>query len=233
MNWQLWEERFRQFGARQAAHDAAHDATHVQRVVSNARRFAAAEGADLAVVLPAAWLHDCVHVAKDSPNRAMASRLAAETAVSFLHTLAYPPQYLEAIAHAIAAHSFSAQIAPQTLEAKVVQDADRIDALGAIGIARAFTTGGALGRPIYYLPDPFCQQRSPADHLASVDHFYTKLLKLAESMQTAVGRREAIARSQFMRAYLAQLAREITGTQTDQTGQKDLSGLEGLTNLIG
>ncbi len=209
MDWQFWGEAFRQFLAQQANHDAAHDAAHVQRVVHNAHHFAAAEGAELAIVLPAAWLHDCVHVAKDSPRRAIASQLAAETAVAFLHARDYPPQYLDAIAHAIAAHSFSAQIAPQTLEASVVQDADRIDALGAIGIARAFTTGGALGRPIYHQPDPFCQQRPPADHLASLDHFYTKLLKLAETMQTAVGRREAIVRSQFIRAYLAQLATEI------------------------
>lgn len=204
-----WEFQFAQFIQQQPAGDAAHDLLHVQRVVRNARQFAVAENADLAIVLPAAWLHDCVNVAKDSPLRARASHLAAETAVSFLQTIGYPDRYLPAIAHAITAHSFSAHIVPQTMEARVVQDADRIDALGAIGIARAFMTGGSLGRPIYHQPDPFCAGRAAEDRLASVDHFYTKLLRLAGSMQTAAGRLEAEKRTQFMLLYLTQLAQEI------------------------
>ncbi|WP_343390237.1 HD domain-containing protein [Candidatus Amarobacter glycogenicus] len=123
--------------------DVAHDAAHVRRVVAGAVRLAEIEGAEMAVVFPAAWLHDCVIVLKDSALRSQASRLAAETAVTFLRAQQYPPQYLEAIAHAIAAHSFSAGIAPQTIEAKVVQDADRLDALGAVGMARTFMVGGA------------------------------------------------------------------------------------------
>ncbi len=209
MNWEEWEAQFARFLAQEMDGDGAHDLQHVRRVVRHARQFAAEEGADLAVVLPAAWLHDCVSVPKDSPQRARASQMAAETAVQFLQTIHYPPEYLSAIAHAIAAHSFTAQIAPQTREARVVQDADRIDALGAVGIARAFITGGSLGRPFYHPTDPFCQQRPPDDSAASVDHFYTKLLGLADTMQTAVGRREAQARTQFMQAYLRQLAQEI------------------------
>lgn len=209
MNWETWETRFAHFLTQQPSADAAHDRQHIHRVVRNARQFAAEEAADLAVVLPAAWLHDCVSVPKDSPQRRWASQLAAETAVHFLHTIHYPPHYLEAIAHAIAAHSFSAKIVPQTLEAQVVQDADRIDALGAVGIARAFITGGSLGRPLYHPHDPFCHQRPADDGLASVDHFYTKLLHLADTMQTTAARREAQARTQFMREYLHQLAHEI------------------------
>jgi len=207
-----WERRFQAFLGHQmaaAASDAAHDQAHVRRVVQNATEFAQVEGADMAVVLPAAWLHDCVIVPKDSAQRPYASRMAAETAVTFLRSAHYPAQYLEAIGHAIAAHSFSAGIAPQTIEAKVVQDADRLDALGAIGMARAFMVGGALQRPLYEPSDPFCAHRPPDDAIATLDHFYTKLFKLAGTMQTAVGRQEAERRTAFMQTFLAQLATEL------------------------
>lgn len=217
-----WETRFVEFLDSQlspataaagdaAARDAAHDHAHVRRVVANARRLAAAEGADLTVVLPAAWLHDCVVVPKDSPQRSMASRLAAAAAVDFLESAAYPPAHIPAIRHAIEAHSFSAGIPPQTLEARVVQDADRLDSLGAIGIARTFIVGGALGREIYDEREPFPQTRTPDDGHNSVDHFYTKLFRLAERMNTAAGRAEAERRTAYMRDFLAQLGREIDG----------------------
>ncbi len=90
-----------------------------------------------------------------------------------------------------------------------MQDADRLDALGAIGVARCIAVGAALGRPIYLAQDPFCTAREPDDAGASIDHFYTKLLKLAGTMQTAAGRREAERRSEFMRSFLDQLRSEI------------------------
>lgn len=205
-----WEARFRRFLTRDGATgDAAHDLAHILRVVANARRIAAAEGAYLAVVLPAAWLHDCVIVPKDAPERSRASRLAAHAAALFLREAGYPAEYLDAIAHAIAAHSFSAHIPPETPEAKTVQDADRLDALGAVGIARTLMLGGAMGTPLYAAHEPFPIHRSPDDRAYTLDHFYTKLLTLAETMQTATGRAEARARTAFMREYLAQLAREI------------------------
>ena len=160
---------------------------HLERVVATAMKLAAEEGARLEIVLPAAWLHDCVHVAKDSPDRPRASRLAAEHAVRFLEAAGYPAAWLPDIRHAIEAHSYSAGIPPRTVEAKVVQDADRLDALGAVGLARCIAVGAALGRPLYEPDDPFCRSRAPDDSGASVDHFYTKLLMLADTMQTARG----------------------------------------------
>ena len=209
-----WPHIFERFLTEQmtddaGAQDEAHDLSHIRRVVHNAVQFAEVEGAALEVVLPAAWLHDCVVVPKDSPFRSQASRMAADTAVTFLQSQSYPAQHLKAIAHAIAAHSFSAQIPPETIEAKVVQDADRLDAIGAVGIARAFIIGGKLGRPIYDEMDPFCLEREPDDFAATVDHFYTKLFKLVDTMQTDAGRREAQIRTQFMHDYLAQLGREL------------------------
>jgi uncharacterized protein len=148
-------------------------------------------------------------VAKDSPERAQASRLAARHAIRFLESAGYAPEALPEIRHAIEAHSWSAGIAPRTPEARVVQDADRLDALGAIGLARCIAVGAALGRPVYEPEDPFCRARAPDDRGASVDHFYAKLLKLAGTMQTAAGRREAERRTAFLRGFLAQLESEI------------------------
>lgn len=208
--WQReWEPRFERFLAAQPGADPAHGLVHVRRVVAMAMRLAAAEGARAEIVLPAAWLHDCVQLAKDSPDRSRASRLAAECAIGFLSAAAYPPGCLPDIRHAIEAHSYSAGIAPRTLEARVVQDADRLDALGAIGIARCIAVGAVLGRPLYHASDPFCAVRDPDDGGASLDHFHAKLLKLAGTMQTDSGRREAERRTGFMRDYLEQLRSEI------------------------
>ncbi|MEN3369353.1 MAG: uncharacterized protein V7609_1496 [Verrucomicrobiota bacterium] len=205
-----WEARFAALLAEEeSASDGAHDEGHVRRVVANARKLADAEGADLAVVLPAAWLHDCVAIAKNSPERSSASRLAAGRAAALLRTAGYPTQHIPAIEHAIEAHSFSARVAPQTLEAKVVQDADRLEALGAVGIARTLITGGANGTPFYDLAEPFPVTRVANDRTSIIDHFFTKLLKLAETMQTTAGRAAAQERAEFLNQYLAQLGSEI------------------------
>jgi len=193
----------------EAVGDAAHDLEHVRRVVRNASGLAVTEGANPAVVLPAAWLHDCVTVPKDSPLRPQASRLAAEQAGRWLRAWDYPAVLLPEIAHAIEAHSFSAKLAPQTMEAKVVQDADRLDALGAVGLARCLMLGGEIKRPLYAVADPFCERRPPDDRAACVDHFYAKLLTLENTMQTANGRQEARKRTEFLQQFIRTLRREI------------------------
>lgn len=209
IDWSALDRRCRDHVAALAG-DAAHDVAHVTRVVATARRLAGAEGAPLEVVLPAAWLHDCVHVPKDSPLRSQGSRLAADEAVRLLAAWGCPGSLLPEIHHAIAAHSFSAGIAPQTPAAKVVQDADRLDALGAVGLARCLMLGGALGRPLYADDDPFCEDRAPDDAASCLDHFYTKLLRLADTMQTTEGRVEAHRRTVLLQQFVAQLRLEIS-----------------------
>lgn len=205
-----WEQQFTQFMAVQMAEsDAAHDIAHIQRVVANAKRLAQEETADLAVVIPAAWLHDCVTVPKNSPLRSKASQLAAKKAGEFLTEAGYPAEHIPNIQHAVAAHSFSAGIPPRTLEAKVVQDADRLDAIGAIGIARCFATGGSFGTHIHHPETPFGGKRPLDDKTYSVDHFYVKLFKLIDMMNTEAGRQEAQRRNTYMHNFLAQLEQEI------------------------
>jgi uncharacterized protein len=210
-SWSIWTDRVADFRDAQAADaDAAHDQAHVTRVVATARRLAEDEEAQMDVVVPAAWLHDCVVVPKDAPDRAEASRRAAEAARTFLKSEGYPEQWIPDIEHAIAAHSYSGDVAPDTTEAKVVQDADRLDALGAIGIARCFTVGGTLDQPLYDPVDPFCDDRAPDDDTYTLDHFYAKLLRLPDTMQTEAGRAEAERRAVFLREYLDRLRDEIT-----------------------
>ena len=191
------------------AADPAHDISHVQRVVQNTISLTRAASGNAEVTVPAAWLHDCVSVAKDSPLRKQASKLAADEAVRFLTSIDYQPDLLDQIHHAIEAHSFSANLQTKTLEAQIVQDADRLEAVGAIGIARCLLTGGSLHRPLYDPSDPFAEKREPDDGLYTLDHFYCKLLGLAETMKTEAGKAEAIERTEYMRGYLEQLRLEI------------------------
>jgi uncharacterized protein len=205
-----WEKKFEQkivtldFG-----NDPAHDLAHFRRVVQSAKILAQEEKAVLEIVIPAAWLHDLVNVPKNDPQREHASRLSAVAALAYLRQDGYPEEYMEGIRHAIEAHSFSAQIEPKTVEAKVVQDADRLDGLGAIGIARCFSVAGLLLRAIYDSSDPFGHRRPLNDLEYTVDHFYVKLFKTAETLKTAAGRAEGLKRAEFMRQFIRKLAEEI------------------------
>ncbi|EJA7357424.1 HD domain-containing protein [Vibrio alginolyticus] len=204
------ESQFLEFMQQEMQVDAAHDISHVQRVVNTAKKLAMEEGADLSIVLPAAYLHDCFTYPKDHPNRKQSSIIAAKKAVAFLESIDYPRQYHDAIAHAIEAHSFSANIRPNTLEAKVVQDADRLDALGAIGVTRCIQVSTEFDAQLYDNKDIFAQQRELDDKQFTLDHFQTKLFKIAETMNTESARREAQKRKAFMQAYIEQLHDEVT-----------------------
>ena len=191
--------------------DVAHDITHIERVVRVAKQLCIAEQANMAIVLPAAWLHDCVAVAKNHPDRAKASTMAADKAIQFLSTIGYEETYFDAIHHAIAAHSFSANIRVDTVEAQIVQDADRMDALGAIGVSRCMKVGGSISRHLYHPQDPFCNNRDANDKLYTLDHFFIKLLHVAKSMNTPSAKAEAQRRTDYMLAFIEQLKFEIGG----------------------
>lgn len=204
-----WESLFEKFIQHQASSDAAHDLSHIFRVVHNAKNLAAKEGGDVWVIIPSSWLHDCVVVSKNSAERSQASRLAAHAAIEFLSEHSYPEKYYEAISHAIAAHSYSANIEPQTLEAKIIQDADRLDAIGAIGLSRCLMLGGDMGKSFSSTADPFCEKRVPDDSTYCLDHFFIKLLNLESLMKTEAGKAEAKKRTDFLRSYLTQLKTEL------------------------
>ena len=206
---QPWDALFREKArALYPATDPSHDYLHIRRVVAAAVKLALEENADLKVVVPAAYFHDFVNVPKNDPRRKQASTLSADAAVEYLASINYPAQYAAAIKHAIAAHSFSAAIPCETIEARVVQDADRLDGLGAIGIARCFSTSTIMGRPYYDENDVLAESRAPDDKAFAVDHFFVKLFKTAETLQTKSARAEGARRVSFMKEYLRQLKSE-------------------------
>ncbi|WP_192558692.1 HD domain-containing protein [Pseudomonas allokribbensis] len=195
--------------ALEPSEDGAHDLSHLQRVWHNARTLQAEEGGDLEVLLAAVLLHDCVAVEKNSPLRSQASRLAAEKASKVLANLNWPDEKISAVIHAIEAHSFSANITPTTLEARLMQDADRLDSLGMLGVARTFYIAGRMGSALYDPQDPEARERDYDDKRFCLDHFQTKLLHLADGFQTVAGQRLAQIRHQRLKGFMEQFKEEI------------------------
>lgn len=195
--------------------DGSHDVAHLARVWANARTIQAVEGGDIEILAAATLLHDCVAVEKNSPLRAQASRLAADHAMTLLAPFGWANDRLDRIAHAIAAHSFSAKIAPETIEAKILQDADRLDAIGAIGIARCFYTAGRMQSFLYDAEDPAARHRALDDRAFAIDHLPAKLLTLAEGFNTAEGKRMAQERHARTEAFLAAFMSEV-GAASEQ-----------------
>ncbi|HCG7379556.1 TPA: HD domain-containing protein [Vibrio parahaemolyticus] len=205
-----FEPLFLEFMQQEMQVDAAHDIEHVKRVVKTAKQLCDEENADMAIVLPAAYLHDCFTYPKDHPNRKQSSAIAAKKAIAYLESIQYPQHYHDAIAHAIEAHSFSANIRPNTLEAQIVQDADRLDALGAIGVTRCIQVSTHFNAQLYNDNDMFAKERELNDKQFTVDHFQTKLFKIADTMNTESAKLEANKRKAFMQTYLKQLYDEVT-----------------------
>ncbi len=191
------------------AGDGSHDLSHICRVWNNARRIQAEEGGDLRILLAAVLLHDCVRVEKDSPLRSQASSMSARHAQRLLVETGWSEEDAAAVAHAVEAHSFSAGIAPRTLEARIVQDADRLDAIGAIGVARCFYTAGRMGSALYEAGDPQARQRTLDDRRYALDHFPAKLFGLADGFQTAAGAALVRQRQQTMRQFVDAFVNEL------------------------
>ena len=212
----VWEARFTDFLKQHApTSDGSHDLGHFQRVWAAAQYINREEGnvADPLVLLAAAYFHDLVSLPKNSPDRSVSSRLSAEKTAALLTDVFtdYPREKIEGVRHAIHAHSFSAKVEPLTPEAKILQDADRMEALGAIGLARVFYTAGQLSQRLFDAEDPLARHRTPDDQQYSLDHFRVKLFKLPALMNTVTGRRLAEEKASYMRQFLEKIEREIAG----------------------
>lgn len=197
--------------------DLAHGWEHVSRVYTLAQYIAEKEGANLFIVGMAALLHDLGHTATRTLSDVDATPShhtddSVALARDILYRYEIPEDIQQPIIHAILTHSFSRGLEPQTLEAYVIRDADRLDALGALGIMRWSIVGAQrnTGRTRSYNPDdPFAEQRLPDDHAYMLDHFFVKLFKLADTMTTATGRSLAQRRTAFMRSYIHELKSEL------------------------
>jgi uncharacterized protein len=191
--------------------DGAHDLSHIVRVWRNAQLIHREEGGDLEVLVAAVLLHDCVQVAKDSPLRGQASRLAANESRARLAALGWEPSRIQTVASAIESHSFSAGIAPTSIEGCILQDADRLDAIGFGGIARCFYTAGRLGSRLYDLADPEGNGRALDDRRNALDHFPRKLLTLEGSFKTRTGQELARERHRRVLEFYRGMLAEVQG----------------------
>ncbi len=192
-----------------ARNDPAHDFEHITRVYNNAKRLARKEHGNTRLVLAAALLHDIISYPKSYPRSKSSSEQSATQASKVLPKYGYTKDEIKIISDAIRDHSFSRGTTPSTLTGKLLQDADRLDAIGSIGIARAFSVGGAERRQFYNNKDPFCKTRIPDDKKWTLDHFYKKLLPLEKNMNMRSARLEARRRIRVMRQFLHELKSEI------------------------
>ena len=190
--------------------DTAHDFEHVMRVYKNAKKICQQEKVNEKLVLSAALLHDIVSYPKSDKRSKKSSLESAKKSKQILKKYDFSKEELIVISDAICDHSFSQNKVPSTIEGKILQDADRLDALGAIGIARVFATAGSLKRPFYNSEDPFCKNRISNDKIWTVDHFFQKLLKLESLMNTKSGKVEAKKRTMVLNEFLNHLNRELS-----------------------
>ena len=185
--------------------DPAHDFEHVMRVYRNAERICKSENGNKKLILSAVLLHDIIKI----KNRKDSALKSAKLSEKILKENYFLDDEIIIISDAIKEHSFSKGKIPSTLEGKILQDADRLDAIGAIGLARVFSFSGSNNRPFYDPKDPFSKNRNLNDNKWAIDHFYEKLLTLEEKMNTKTGKTIAKKRTKTLKDFLKELKNEI------------------------
>jgi uncharacterized protein len=184
---------------------AGHDQTHTLRVCGLCRAIGQKENADLLILEAAALLHD---IGRSSQQVDHAEK-SAEMADRLLKECEFPLDLIPQVLYAIRMHRFSRGMEPDTLEAKILQDADRIDISGAVGVAMAFAYGGAKNMELYDKDDPLAKNRKLDDNVYVLDHFQSKLLKLPEMIHTKTGRQLIRKRATYLKSFINQFVKEI------------------------
>lgn len=191
--------------------DPSHDFEHIRRVTNVAEKIGLSVSADLDIIIPATLFHDVIVYAKNnsrSKNETEESALEAEKILNEIEE--YPKEKILQVKTCIQQCSFSKGIMPELLEAKVLQDADRLEATGAISIMRTFTSGGQMNRNLYCPNDPFRESSLPEDFKFSVDLFYKRLLIVEATMHTDFAKTIAKRRTQFLISFLNEFREELT-----------------------
>lgn len=191
------------------SNDSAHDIDHIKRVYMNAEKLCKSEKANKKLVLSAVLLHDIVSYPKSDKRSKLSSLHSSIKAKKILSKFDYSKKEIKIICDAIRDHSYSVGRIPDTIEGKILQDADRLDALGAIGIARVFAVSGSEKREFYNPIDPFCKYRTPDDKIWALDHFFKKLFNLESLMNTKSGKIEAHRRTLVLKKFIMDLKKEI------------------------
>jgi len=195
----------------QEHHFSGHDFSHITRVHKLCQTIGKIEGADMLVLEAAALLHDLGREEEKKNPKINHAEKSAEIAEGILQKVRFSKAKIPSVLYAIKTHRFSKGIVPTSLEAKILQDADRIDIIGAIGVAMTFAYGGAYNRDLYDPYDPFAKNRELDDRKYSLDHFKTKLLNLIDTLHTDAARKVAKKRSRFVKQFLKEFKKEIEG----------------------
>ena len=191
------------------SNDPAHDFEHIMRVYRNAEQLTKKESSNKKLVLSSVLLHDIVSYPKSNSRSKQSSVHSSKKAIKILKKYKFSNDEIKIISDAIRDHSFTKHTTPQTLVGKILQDADRLDAIGAIGLARVFSVSGSASRPFYNPADPFCSTRKPDDKVWALDHFYKKLLLLEKQMNTKSAKIEAKRRTKILKQFLSDLKKEL------------------------
>ena len=189
--------------------DPAHDWAHIGRVAATAKKLCEDQSVNIECVLAGVYCHDLVNLPKNHPDRKDASTLAAKEAIPLLQKAGFKEEEILLIQKAIIEHSFSKGLKPSCLEAAIVQDADRLDALGAIGVLRCAAVNTQMQSNFYDPFDPLAEMRELNDRAFMLDHYFVKLFKLPELMNTARAREMAKERIQYMQEFIQQLMTEV------------------------
>lgn len=190
--------------------DPSHDGNHALQVLKNVELLVKTEGGDLDILVPAALLHDVVIYAKNDPKSDQAPAESAELTKEILENLeGYPHDKIPAVMEVIERCSFNKTEEPRTIEGKILRDADKLEATGAVSIMRTFSSGGQMGRPLYHRADPFADKRDADAKEQSLDLFYERLLIAKDRMYTETAKEMAEQRTEILNQFLEQLKKEI------------------------
>jgi uncharacterized protein len=192
--------------------DPAHDFQHALRVLALTDRIAKAENADVDILVPASLFHDIINYPKNDIRSKNAADESAEVAGKILNKVTeYPNNKIGHVQEAICHCSYTKGIIPNFLEARILQDADGLEATGAISIMRTFSSTGSMKRAFYHTTDPFCKNREPDDLKFALDLFFTRLLRVGERMHTETARQIAERRTLFLQQFLKEVRLELEG----------------------
>jgi uncharacterized protein len=212
MNTQLRDNLIQIAKERISCGDTSHDFEHALRVLSNAERISLKEGGDLDIIVPSALFHDLIVYQKDNPDKYKSQEESAELAEKILLALTdFPSSKIAMIKTCILECSFSRGIIPDSIESKILQDADGLEATGAISIMRTYSSTGQMKHPFYNSEDPFCENRTPDAHTYALDLFYERLLKVTMRMHTKTAKDISIRRTDFLFKFLDEFKLELEG----------------------
>ncbi|MCK4938425.1 MAG: HD domain-containing protein [Methanosarcinales archaeon] len=195
------------------AANAGHDINHSLRVMDLCAHICNIEGGDNEILEAAALLHDIGRCAQLKDPAVDHATLSAQLAPDILSNAGFPSQKVPAVVYAIKHHRYSSGLTPDTLEARILQDADRLDISGALGVAMTFTYSGAMNRKLYHSSDPLAGHRQLDGDKYALDHILSKLIQLPRSMHTVTARLMAEERNRFLNGFVEQLVNEITFTR--------------------